>query len=443
MNTLPKRRKISQVILQSLVSGLVPRKGVEHIAIGRQAEMAELQNDLDIIFDGGAAFRLIVGRYGAGKSFMLQLLRNHALDQGKGFVVADADLSPQRRLTGSKGGGLALYRELLGNLSTKTRPEGNAFGALIDGWISKLQTQLVKEGIAPDSDEFDRKLNGLVHQVLGELETMTYGPDFANVLNAYTRGHRKGDDELKTAALRWLRGEYHSKTEARRGLRSDVRVMIDDATWYDNLKLIAYFARQVGYRGLVIFLDEAVSLYKISNRVARENNYQRLLTMVNDTLQGNAEHLGIYIGATPDTVEDPRRGFFSNAALETRLRESRFSVEGLRDLSGPLLRLDALGDAELRLLLQTVRDIHAWHHRYANRVGEREIDLFLSEVRRRIGADILLTPREVLRDFLSLLNLMRQHRRQSFETLLGRVEYETGAPPAKEAVDPLFADFAI
>ena len=372
---------------------------------------------------------------------MLQLLRNHALNQR--FLVADADLSPQRRLTGSKGEGLALYRELLGNLSTKTRPDGNALGALIEKWISTLQSRLAREGIAADSDDFDRKLNGLVHQVLGEIETMIHGYDFANVLNAYTRGHRQGDDELKAAALRWLRGEYHSKTEARRGLRGDVRVMINDATWYDNLKLIAYFARQVGYRGLVIFLDEAVNLSKISNRQARDNNYLRLLAIVNDTLQGNAEHLGIYIGATPETVEDQRRGFFSNEALESRLRESRFSAQGLRDLSGRLLRLDTLRDDELRKLLQNVRDLHAWHFRYESRVNNSHINLFLDELRGRVGADSLLTPREVLLDFLSLLNLLRQHRRQSFESLLGRVEYATGAPPKEEAVDPLFADFAI
>ncbi len=441
MERIPKRRKVSQAILQSLNSGLVPRKGVEHIAIGRQAEMAELQNDLEIIKEGGAAFRLLVGRYGAGKSFLLQLLRQQALNQR--FVVADADLSPQLRLTGSKGEGLALYRALLGSLSTKTRPDGNAFGVLIEKWLSSLQSRLVRSGLAADSDEFDRKLNGLVHQVLGEIETMIHGYDFANVLNAYTRGHRQGDDELKAAALRWLRGEYHTKSEARRGLRDAVRVMIDDSTWYDNLKLIAYFARQVGYRGLVVFLDEAVNLSKISNRAARENNYLRLLAMVNDTLQGNAEYLGIYIGATPETVADQRRGFFSNEALETRLRESRFSAAGLRDLSGPLLRLEMLSEDELRQLLQTVRDIHAWHHRYPSRVDAGAIKRFLADVRGRVGADNLLTPREVLRDFVTLLNLQRQHPQQSFESLLGRLAAQSAAPPKKAAVDPLFADFTI
>ncbi|MYC54724.1 MAG: biotin carboxylase [Chloroflexi bacterium] len=441
MSSIPKRRKVSQAILQSLGTGLVPRKGVEHIAIGRQAEMTELQNDLGVIADGGATFRLIVGRYGAGKSFMLQLLRTQALNQR--FVVADADFSPQHRLTGSKGEGLALYRELLGNLSTKTRPDGNAFGALIEKWLSNLQSRLAREGIAPDSDEFDRKPNGLVHQVLGEVEAMTHGYDFADVLNAYTRGHRQGDDELKAAALRWLRGEYHSKTEARLGLRGTVRVMIDDATWYDNLKLIAYFARQAGYRGLLIFLDEAVNLSKISNRQARENNYLRLLAMMNDTLQGNAEYLGIYIGATPEAMDDRRRGFYSNEALETRLRESRFSAPGLRDLMGPVLRLEMLSEVELRQLLQTVRDIHVWHHRHESRVDDGAIQQFLAAMQGRIGADSLLTPREVLRDFVTLLNLLRQNPQQSFDDLLGKVASTPSEPPKAEAVDSLYADFSI
>ncbi len=439
MDSLPKRRKVSQAILQSLLAGVVPRTGVEHIAVGRRAELAALQQDLDIIRDGGAAFRVIVGRYGAGKTFMLQLLRNIALKQR--FVVADAEINIQRRLTGSKGEGLALYRELLNNLSTRARPNGNALGALIDKWLSDLQSKLAREGVDPESAAFDRKLTGQVHQVLSEIETLTHGYDFAEVLNAYTQGHRNADEAQKSAAMRWLRGEYHSKSEARKALRGNVRVMIDDRNWYDNIKLIAYFARQVGHRGLLIFIDETVNLSRISHAGARQNNYMRLLHMLNDTLQGNAEHLGIYLGATPDTVEDPRRGFFSNEALETRLRESRFSAEGLRDLSGPLLRLNPLSETELRKLLQTVRDIHAWHHRYDSRVDDHAINLFLDKVRGRVGADTLLTPREALKDFVSLLNLLRQHRQQSFVSLLGEVQY--ASPLEAEADDLPFADFTL
>ena len=443
MDRIPKRRKVSQTILQSLRAGQVPRSGVEHIAVGRRRELTELLSDLDIVFDGGAAFRVIVGRYGAGKSFMLQLLRNEALKQR--FVVADADISPQRRLTGSKGEGLALYRELLRTMSTRTRPNGNALGPLIEKWLDVLQTRLMRDGVDPDSIDFERKLTGRVHQIIGEVETLTYGFDFAEVLKAYTSGHRSGNDELKRAALRWLRGEFNSRTEARQALGGKVRVMIDDATWYDNIKIIAYFARQVGYRGLLIFIDETVYLSRISNRSARENNYNRLLAMVNDAMQGHAEHLGIYLGATPEAVEDRRRGFFSNEALETRLRESSFAGEDLVDLSGPLIRLDIMGEAALRELLQTVRDIHAWHYRYESPVQERHIDAFLRQLRQRIGADNLLTPREVVIDFLSVLSLLRQHRRASFESLLGMVNFETGSQTHKEATEEesLFSEFAL
>ena len=440
MDRLPKRRKDSQAILQSLLAGVVPRAGVEHIVVGREAELEALQHDLDIIRDGGAAFRVIVGRYGAGKTFMLQLLRNIALKQR--FVVADAEINPQRRLTGSKGEGLALYRELLNNLSTRARPGGNALGALIDKWLSDLQSKLAREGIDAESAAFERKLNGRVHQVLGEIETLTHGYDFAEVLNVYTQGHRSADEERKSAAMRWLRGEYHTKSAARKALDGRVAVMIDDRSWYDYIKLIAFFARQVGYRGLLIFIDEAAHLSRLSHAAARGNNYTQLLNMLNDTLQGQAEHLGIYLGATPDAVEDPRRGFYSNEALESRLRDSRYSEAGLRDLSGPLLRLDILADSELRSLLETVRDIHVWHYKSESQVGDAEISKFLRAAQSRVGADTLLTPREVLKDFVSLLNLLRQHRRQSFDTLLGEVQSAAGNG-ADEADDLPFADFTL
>ena len=446
IDRIPRSLAARRSIIRSLGAGTVPRNGVENISIGRQAELAELRGELEHIREGGAAFRVIVGRYGAGKSFMLQLLRNVALKEGrKGFVVADADISPQHRLTGSKGEGLALYRRLLTNMATRTRPNGNGLGPLIERWISDLQSKLLRDGIDPESMAFERKLHGSMMQVFGELHMLTHGFDFATVLSAYTRGHRSGDDELKAAALRWLRGEYHSKSEARRALRREVSVMIDDATWYDNIKLLAYFARQCGYSGLLIFLDEAVHLSQLSHRGARENNYQRLLNMVNDATQGHAEHLGIYIGATPEAVEDQRRGFFSSEALETRLRESSFSVAGLRDLSAPLVRLDVMGEAELRQLLAVVRDIHDSLYRRESGVTEAHINAFLREAGKRIGADSLLTPRELLRDFVTLLELQRQHRRTSFEALLGMVDFATGSPDRKEPAEEesLFSEFAL
>ena len=418
---IPKR--VTAAVLQSLGAGVVPRIGAEHIVVGRKAELEAILSDFDnIVADGGASFRLIVGRYGAGKSFLLQLLRNEAFKRR--FVVADADLSPQRRLTGSKGEGLALYRKLLSNIAIRTRPNGNAFAPLLEKWIDNIQKRTVRAGIEPSSPEFERKVAGRVHAVIGEMEVMEHGFDFAEVLNAYWRGHRHNDDELKAAALRWLRGEFNTKTEARQSL--GIRVIIDDSSWYDYIKLMAYFVRQIGYRGLILFIDEAVSLYHISHRVSRSNNYERLLTIVNDVLQGNAEYLGVLFGATPTMVEDPRKGLFSYEALRTRLEESRFSRQGLRDMSGPLIRLDALDHNEIYVLLEKIRDLHALHNKYEPGMGERQLTAFMSEVSSRIGAETLLTPRDVLRDFISVLNLLHQNPDKTFESIMGTVGFVTG-----------------
>ena len=361
-------------------------------------------NDLDtVVADGGASFRLILGRYGSGKSFLCQLIRNYALQRN--FVVADADLSPDRRLTGAQGQGLALYRELLNNMATKTRPDGNAFAALLERWISDVQSQVVQQDQVPaSSPRFADAVERRIHAAIGNMEGMVHGFDFGTVLNAYWRAHLAGDDARKTAAMRWLRGEYTTKTEAREAL--GVRVIIDDSAWYDYIKILAHFVKDVGYRGLVIFIDEAVNLYKISNKASRNNNYERLLTIFNDTLQGKAQYLGVVVGATPQMVEDPNRGLYSYEALRSRLVESRFVRSGMRDLSGPMVRLEVLSPTEIYVLLQRLRELHGMQYGYTPRVTDAQIQSFMTEVVNRLGADQLLTPREVIRDYVTVLNLL-------------------------------------
>ena len=380
---IPKRT--TTAIMQSLAAGVVPRVGLEYIAVGRADEITALLDDLDhAVAEGGASFRLILGRYGSGKSFLCQLIRNYALQRN--FVVADADLSPDRRLTGSKAQGLALYRELLNNMATRTRPEGNAFAALLERWISDIQIDVMRtSGLNPATPGFSEAVEQRIHVTVAGMEGLVHGFDFATVVNSYWQGHQTGDDQLKNAALRWLRGEYALKTEARQAL--GVRVIVDDSTWYDYIKLMAHFVRDIGYKGLVIFIDEAVNLYKIPNRVARNNNYERLLTIFNDTLQGKAQHLGIVIGATAQMVEDPNRGLYSYEALRSRLAESRFARADLRDLSGPMIRLDVLSDTEIFVLLQRLRELHGLHYGYAPTIGDEEIQGFMAEVLKRIGAD--------------------------------------------------------
>ncbi|MBI5928211.1 MAG: ATP-binding protein [Chloroflexi bacterium] len=423
---IPKR--ISTAIVQSLAAGVVPRVGLEYIAVGRKDETTTLLNDLDhSVSQGGASFRLILGRYGSGKSFLCQLIRNYALQRN--YVVADADFSPVRRLTGTKGEGLALYRELLNNIATRTRPDGNAFTALLERWISEVQSQVTQqEGLSPTAPDFPKAVERRIHATIDNMEGMVHGFDFATALSAYWSGYQAGDDTRQDAALRWLRGEYATKAEAREAL--GVRVIIDDGSWYDYIKLLAKFVRDIGYQGLVIFLDEAVNLYKISNTIARQNNYERLLTIFNDALQGKAEHLGILICGTPQMVEDRQRGLFSYDAIRTRLEESRFAREnGLRDLSGPMIRLETLTHTEIFALLLRLQEVHAMHFDYTAKLSHGQIQQFMDKILNRLNAEQLLTPREVVRDFIAVLNIMHQNPNQSFEAIIGSATF-TPTPSA-------------
>jgi uncharacterized protein YihD (DUF1040 family) len=275
MSKIKISKKVSTALINSLGAGVVPRIGIEHIAVGREKEIKSLLQNLNDIAEGVAAFRFIVGNYGSGKSFMLQMVRKLALEQG--FVVADADLSSDRRLAGTHNEGLATYRELISGLATKTRPDGGALVSILEGWINKIQQEVVQEsGMRPNDTGFDDLVESKIRQVVQYIEDLVHGFDFGNVIIAYWRGYRLDDEELKNAALRWLRGEFNTKTEAKTAL--GVRIMIDDDSWFDYIKLLAKFTAEIGYQGLLIFLDEAVNLYQISTTVTREKNYNRLLT---------------------------------------------------------------------------------------------------------------------------------------------------------------------
>jgi hypothetical protein len=421
---IPKR--VSTALINSLSAGVVPRVGLAYIAVGRKDEIAALLQDLDNVAEGGAAFRFVIGRYGSGKSFILQLLRNNAMDRD--FVVADVDLSPERRLSGAAGQGVGTYRELMRNLATRTRPDGGALPVILEKWISTIQTMVVKDtGLRPTDSSFTGAVEAKMLEVINQMEGMVHGFDFASVLAAYWRAYQTGDDGLKDSALRWLRGEFTTKTEAREAL--GVRVIIDDDSWYDYLKLFGRFVASIGYRGLIVLIDEAVNLYKIVNSVSREGNYEKLLAMFNDTMQGKAEHLAILMGGTSQFLEDPRRGLFSYDALRSRLAESRFAKDGLRDTSGPILRLQTLSREEIYVLLTRLADLHAAHFGYDGRLSDLDYKDFIDEAAKRIGADQLLTPREVVRDFLSLLNILRQNPGISFAQLVHGSDFQPTRPP--------------
>ena len=408
-------RRISQTVLNSLKGGVVPRIGLPYITVGRKNEIEALLHDVEIISEGGASFRFIVGRYGSGKSFLLQTIRNYVMDRG--FIVADADLSPERRLQGTQGQGLATYRELISNLSTKTKPEGGALTLVLDRWISSVQSEVVREtGLAPGDPALAAETDRKIFDVTSSVSELVHGFEFAKLLSAYYRAYLDDDGETKAKVVRWVRGEYSLKREAKEAL--GVNLIISDDNWYDYLKLFAAFFRLAGYSGMMIMIDELVNIYKIPNSITRQYNFEKMLTMYNDTLQGKAKYLGIIMGATPQALEDKRRGIYSYEALRSRLAEGRFSRPGARDLLAPVIRLEALTAEEMLVLCEKLADMHAGLYGYARSVTTDDLVAFIKIEYGRIGADQNITPREVIRDFIELLDLLYQNPGMNITAML-------------------------
>ena len=436
---VPKR--MAQAILNSLKGGVVPRIGLPYITVGRKNEIEALLHDVDIIGEGGASFRFIVGKYGSAKSFLLQTIRNFVCDRG--FIVADADLSPERRLQGTRGQGLATYRELIGNLSTKTKPEGGALTLVLDRWISGVQLQAVQEtGKEPGDPALTEAVDKKIYAVTAAVSELVHGFEFARLLSLYYHAYLDGDDETKAKVARWFRGEYTLKREAKEEL--GVNLIITDDDWYDYLKIFAVFFRLAGYAGMMIFIDELVNLYKIPNAVTRQYNYEKLLTMYNDTLQGKARYLGIIMGATPQALEDKRRGIYSYEALRSRLSEGKFSRPGARDLLAPVIRLEPLTPEEMLVLCEKLSDMHAGFYGYERTVGDSELADFIRMEFGRIGADQNITPREVIRDFIELLDLLYQNPSMTPEELLKSEEFSFAKSAAvSDEAEGSFMEFTI
>lgn len=443
MIKIPKR--IAQTIINSLKGGVVPRIGLPYIAVGRRREVEALLHDVDIVGNGGASFRFIVGKYGSGKSFLLQTIRNHVMDRN--FVVADADLSPERRLQGNQGQGLATYRELLRNLSVKSKPEGGALTLVLDRWISNVQTDTAAEtGLSLDDSAFAQAVEQRIMNVIRSMQNLVHGFDFARLLSLYYRAFTEGDDELKGKVLKWFRGEYATKTEARQEL--GVTVIISDDDWYDYLKLLAYFFRQAGYEGLMVFIDELVNLYKIPNSISRQYNYEKMLTMYNDALQGKAQYIGMVMSGTPQCIEDRHRGIYSYEALRSRLQEGKFAQsQGMQDLMGPVLRLQPLTSEEMLVLTEKLADIHATLYGYQRTVDDHDLADFIKIEYGRIGADEHITPREVIRDFIELLDILFQNPTADLRALLQSDAFSYAKPSLEQqsdaATDARFAEFSI
>jgi hypothetical protein len=404
-SNVPKRTLIT--MMNALSSGVVPRRGLEYIAVGRRKETETFVRDLDDTAAGGGAFRFISGRFGNGKSFMIQMIRNYAMD--KGFVVMDADLSIDRRLTGSRKEGLNTYVELVKNMSIRTRPDNGALEPLLQEWIDSAEEAARKElGRDPNDAEIEARLK----KSISGLSTLPYYNDFLKVVMSYYRDSRDGVEDIP--ALRWLRGEMELKRDVRSKLGIDS--VINDSNWYGFIKIWAEFVVGLGYKGLVVFLDEAVVLYKLQNRASRSNNYERLLTMFNDIMQGKSSYLSMYVCGTPEFIEDPNRGLFSYEALKSRLIQGKYE-NGYDNYLGPVINLRPLTKEEIYVLLRTIRDLHEQRYGYTSGVDDEKLQIYLGTVLSSVSSS-MVTPREITRDLISLLDTLHQNPDATFEDLV-------------------------
>ncbi len=416
----PKKITIKEQksIIQALKSGVVPQIGVQHIQVGRNREITEIVSDMDSITDGHSIIRFISGDYGAGKTFFLHLTRMIALQ--KGLLVMHADLAPDRRLHATQGQARGLFTELTKNCSTQSRKNGGALEGVVERFIDKTRKEALHNG---------QPVSVAIREKLGQLEGLVSGYDFAEVINIYYKAYEDGDKVRQNDAVRWLRGEYGSKIESRQAI--GVRSIIDDANVYDYLKLYARFAQLAGYKGLLVSLDEMVNLYKLQSAQARKNNYEQILRIFNDVLQGSVQGFGIILGVTPEFITDERRGLYSYEALQSRLAINPFALNGLVDMSGPVMTLDKLSEENLFVLLEKISLVFAKGDTEKNMIDENMLKSFMTHQRQGLGSDYFQTPRNVIKKFVSLLSVLEQNPTAKWETLLGSVETKKETPPSK------------
>ncbi|MBR7829301.1 ATP-binding protein [Actinospica sp. MGRD01-02] len=410
------RPRERDAIVQSLRAGVVPRSGHQHIQVGRADEVLALVSDIQRIADGGSAVRFVIGEYGSGKTFFLQLVRAIALE--KRLVTMHADLGPDRRLHATGGQARSLYAELTRNLATRSKPEGGALASIVERFVSQALAEARTSGGTPTT---------VIHDRLSQLSEMTGKYDFAEVVAAYWTGHDTGNEQLKSDAVRWLRGEFATRTDARRAL--GVRTIVDDANVYDQLKLLARFVRHAGYEGVLVGLDEMVNLYKLANTQARNSNYEQILRVLNDCLQGSAAHLGFIFGGTPEFLLDTRRGLYSYAALQSRLAENSFASNGLVDHSGPVLRLANLSPEDFYVLLTKLRHVYAAGDPAAYLLPEQGIEAFMQHCSSRIGDAYFRTPRNTITEFINLLAILDQNPGADWRRLVGEVSIPQDVNP--------------
>ena len=419
MNDLPKiRDRDREAILQSLRAGVVPRRGLQHVQVGRGDELNALISDIDRVADRGTAIRFIIGAYGSGKTFFLNLVRSVALERK--LVTVSADLTPDRRLFSTGGQARTLYAELMRNMATRTTESG-ALPGVVERFVSNCVRDARERGVRPDV---------VIQERMASLSELSGGYDFASVVECYWKGFDTGDEQLKTDATRWLRAEFATRTDARKAL--GVRTIIDDATFYDNIKLTAKLVKLAGYEGLLVCLDELVNLYKLSNTKARNTNYEQILRILNDCLQGSVEGLGFLFSGTPEFLTDTRRGLYSYEALQSRLAENTFVAEGLQDFNGPTIRLSNLAQEDVFVLLGKLRHVQARGDGDAYLLPDSALESFMNHCFKRVGESYFRTPRNTIREFVNLLSILEQNPGVEWADLIDRVDVNAEENPDEQ-----------
>ena len=415
-----KEHKISprdrDIIIRSLQAGVTPRVGLHHIQVGRVKEVEAVIKDIDAVIDGSSTFRLLIGDYGSGKSFFLQVMKTVALE--KNLVTMSADLSPDRRIFSTGGQARNLYRELVKNMATSAKPNGGALKSVVEKFITKARGE---------AEQKDISVSKVIRQKLNDLRELVGGYDFASVIDKYWNAYDQGEERPQEDAIQWLRGEFNTKTEARKAL--EVRSIVEDSSVYDYLKLLSLFVQKAGYKGLLINLDEMVNLYKLANKQSRLSNYEQLLRIVNDSIQGSSKNIAFLFGGTPDFLTDPRRGLYSYDALKSRLEENKFAKRSqIVDYNSPVIQLQNLSQEELYVLLEKLRNVFAEGDDSKYLIPDEAMKAFLEHCHKTVGDAYFKTPRNTIKEFVSFLSLLEQDPGQNWKQLLGKIKVEEDNP---------------
>ncbi|WP_288437230.1 ATP-binding protein [uncultured Chryseobacterium sp.] len=423
-------------IINSLVGGVVPKIGVQHITVGRTEEIEAFITALNDVKNGHSIAKFWIGDFGSGKSFMLHLLNTVALKQK--FVVANADFTPDNRLYANDGKSVLLYSAIMDNIAIQTKPEGGALQTLLEKWIEQVISKTAQENnislVDIRNEEYLGLIQNTIMKTINEI-TEVGGFDFGSVIVKYYEGYIKNDELLRRNALKWLKGEYKTKTEARQDL--GVREIINDHNFYDMLKNFCKLFVSMGYSGFMINLDEAINLYKISTSVMREKNYEKILTIYNDCFQGKVSNLFINFAGTREFLENERRGLFSYQALKSRLQTNKFETLEIRDFAQPVIKLTPLDHNEIFVLLKKLKLIFDFNYKTEINISDEEISAFMEEMFNKPGASEFLTPREVIRDFLNILNIIRQNPNVDKKQLFGDIEIEDERPNDLNILDSI------